>query len=92
MNLYLLDTYNLIKARNKALNSEEYFDALIVKLIDTDKELNNFKEFLSDEFGLIEPNSTDLKDLITELNDEIKALKIDIDNIKDSLTQIIGEY
>ena len=91
MNKYiLLDINNLL--RIEPVNNLDYIIALREKLYDTINELQSFKDIIENETSQIDPDASDLSQLIKELNDEISDLKIDMDNLRFAIKDVLERY
>jgi archaellum component FlaC len=83
--LFLLSTEQLIKAKHSIVSDKKdwYIDAICERLADVSDTLRQFKEVITNETMLSEPDVSDLIAVIVELKKEIKDLEIDKANLLD---------
>lgn len=90
MNLWLVDNKTLINGRHAIPSDKKdwFIDVLCERLAEVSRTLEQFQEVIADETNTIEPDVSDLLQLISENNEKIKLLEIDKENLSYELNEL----
>lgn len=93
MNLWLVDTETLIKAKHSIVSDKKdwYIDALCERLSEVSDNLKQFQEVITDETMITEPEVSDLVSLLKQLKDKIDLLEVEKENLHYEMNELLDE-